>query len=99
MGKSTFIQRAFDLRTPPHSPFAQRKMSIDGNVYVVRLIELKYGDLDIDDDKRICWPTVIEDVAVPNIDGAFILYDVMNKGSITNLLEALGQYRAVVDHK
>lgn len=94
VGKSTFVQRAFDLRAPPHTPFTSRKMSIDGNVYVVRLIELTYDDLDLDDEKRICWPDVLDSLPVPTIDGAFTLYDVMNKESLVQVPETLSKFAA-----
>jgi ribosome-binding ATPase YchF (GTP1/OBG family) len=91
VGKSTFIQRAFDLRTAPPTPFTSRKMSIDGNVYVVRLIELSYHELDLDDEKCICWPDVINGTPVPAVDGAFTLYDVTNKESLVQVPETLSK--------
>lgn len=91
VGKSTFIQRAFDLQTIPSSPFTLRKMSIDGNIYLVRLIELAYDDLDLDDHKRIRWPDTIGGTPVPVIDGAFTLYDVMNRESLVQVPETLSK--------
>jgi hypothetical protein len=91
VGKSTFIQRAFNLRIIPTSHFTVRKMSIDGNVYLVRLIELAYDDLNFDDHKRICWPDTIDGTPVPIIDGAFTLYDVMNKESLVQVPETLSK--------
>jgi len=94
VGKSTFIQRSFDLRALPDSPFTSRKMSIDGNVYVVRLVELAYDDLDLDEHKRICWPDTIAGNPVPVIDGAFTLYDVLNRDSLGEIPDALGKWLA-----
>jgi len=94
VGKSTFIQRSFDLRALPNSPFTSRKMSIDGNVYVVRLVELAYDDLDLDEHKRICWPDTIAGNPVPVIDGAFTLYDVLNRDSLGEIPDALGKWLA-----
>jgi len=91
VGKSTFIQRAFDLQTIPSSPFTLRKMSIDGYIYLVRLIELAYDDLNLDNHKRICWPDTIGGMPVPVIDGAFTLYDVMNKESLVEVPETLSK--------
>jgi GTPase SAR1 family protein len=91
VGKSTFIQRAFDLQTIPSSPFTLRKMSIDGNVYLVRLIELTYDDLNLDDHKRICWPDTIGGTPLPVIDGVFTLYDVMNRESLVQVPETLSK--------
>jgi hypothetical protein len=91
VGKSAFIQKAFDLRNPPPVSISSRKMSIDGNVYVVRLIELSYNDLDLDHENRICWPEAVEGAPMPCIDGAFTLYDVMNKESLVQVPETLSK--------
>jgi hypothetical protein len=93
VGKSTFIRRALDLARPPPTSFTSRKMSIDGNVYLVRLVELNYHDLDLDDENCICWPDVVKGTPVPPIDGAFTLYDVMNKESLVQIPETLGRTR------
>jgi len=95
VGKSTFIQRAFDLRSLPDSPFTSRKMSIDGNVYVVRLVELTHDDLDLDEHKRICWPDNVDGSPVPVIDGAFTLYDVLNRDSLGQIPETLSKWLAL----
>jgi hypothetical protein len=64
-------------------------MSIDGSVYVVRLIELTFNRLDLDDENRICWPETVNGAPMPFIDGAFTLYDVMNKESLVQVPETL----------
>jgi hypothetical protein len=89
VGKSAFIQKAFDLRSPPLTSISSRKMSIDGNVYVVQLIELSYSDLDLDHESRICWPDTVDGAPIPCVDGAFTLYDVMNKESLVQVPETL----------
>lgn len=66
-------------------------MSIDGNVYVVRLIELSFSELDLDNESRICWPDTANGQAMPYIDGAFTLYDVMNKESLVQVPETLSK--------
>ena len=91
MGKSTFVRHAFDLSSSPAAPFTFRKMSIDGSVYIVRLVELTYDDLDTDSDSRISWPEVLNGVPVPAIDGALTLYDVMNKESLAQVPQTLGK--------
>lgn len=89
VGKSAFIQKAFNLQSPPTTAISSRKMSIDGNVYVVRLIELSFNELDLDDESRICWPDSVNGASIPYIDGAFTLYDVMNKESLVQVPETL----------
>ncbi|KAE9992368.1 hypothetical protein EG327_009322 [Venturia inaequalis] len=97
VGKSAFIQKAFNLQSPPTSAISSRKMSIDGSVYVVRLIELSFNELDLDDESRICWPDSVNGASIPYIDGAFTLYDVMNKESLVQVPETLqGIYNASI---
>lgn len=67
-------------------------MSIDGNVYVVRLIELSFSELDLDNESRICWPEIVNGQQMPLIDGAFTLYDVMNKESLVQVPETLSEF-------
>ena len=91
VGKSAFIQKAFNLQNPPSNAISSRKMSIDGNVYVVRLIELSFSELDLDNESRICWPDSVNAQPTPYIDGAFTLYDVMNKESLVQVPETLSK--------
>lgn len=92
VGKSAFIQKAFNLQAPPTTAISSRKMSIDGSVYVVRLIELSFNELDLDDEDRICWPDSVNGASIPYIDGAFTLYDVMNKESLVQVPETLRKF-------
>jgi hypothetical protein len=96
VGKSTFIKQALDLEEMPATPFTSRKVQMDGTVYVVRLIEVNYGDLDLDDEKCICWPDTVGNTPVPHIDGAFTLYDVTCKDSLLQVPETLSEYPAVI---
>jgi hypothetical protein len=92
VGKSAFIQKAFNLQSPPTTAISSRKMSIDGSVYVVRLIELSFNELDLDLEGRICWPESVNGAPIPYIDGAFTLYDVMNKESLVQVPETLSKF-------
>ncbi|EKG21694.1 Ras-like guanine nucleotide exchange factor [Macrophomina phaseolina MS6] len=85
VGKTRFIDRAFDLRSRAGGRTATRKMSIDGTVYTVRLVEIPFEELDIEHDDRICWPEKIDDSPAPRIDGALMLYDVMNQESLAQV--------------
>jgi hypothetical protein len=91
VGKSTFIQQAFDLAQMPLIAFTRRKMSLDGTIYIVRLIEMGYNDLDMDEDQCICWPDTLDEHPVPAIDGAFTLYDVTNRDSLMQMPETLSE--------
>jgi hypothetical protein len=83
------VEKAFDLRELPPDSFTRRKMSLDGKIYAIRLIELGYDDLELNDEKCICWPDVINGEPVPPIDGAFTLYDVTSRDSLVQVPDAL----------
>ena len=89
VGKSSFIQRVFDHRAPPTLTVTPRKMSIDGEEYTVRLIELPFDELDFDLDNHITWPDMADNRPMPPIDGVLALYDVMNKESLADVPETL----------
>lgn len=91
VGKSTFLQNALDLPSLPPSQAAERKIPIDGSLYLVRLLELPIEDVDINDDETINWPDTIEDKMMPRVDGALALYDVQDKASVDELPEMLSE--------
>ena len=90
VGKSTFIQKALDMRQQPSSAFSAKKMSLDGVIYLVRLVELSFDDISIVDG-QIAWPKYSGDLKVPLADGILALYDVTNQESITRIPELLRQ--------
>lgn len=92
VGKSTFIQRALGLRGPPTSNISGARMSVDNVPYTVTLIELDLETFDLVADKRIQWPKQINGHIVPRMDGAFLLYDVMNRESIIELPPTLSMF-------
>ncbi|TKA39847.1 hypothetical protein B0A54_10197 [Friedmanniomyces endolithicus] len=89
VGKSTFVQKALDLPSLPPSQAAERKIPIDGNVYLVRLLELPIDDVDIDDDDIVTWPDTIADKVMPRVDGAIALYNVQDKDTFDDIPEVL----------
>ncbi|KAK0290907.1 hypothetical protein LTR35_001628 [Friedmanniomyces endolithicus] len=89
VGKSTFVQKALDLPTLPPSQAAERKIPIDGNVYLVRLLELPIDDVDIDEDDIVTWPDTIADKVMPRVDGAIALYNVQDKHTFDDIPEVL----------
>lgn len=66
-------------------------MRVDNAVYTVSLIELDLESFDIVAERRIQWPKQINGQIVPRMDGALLLYDVMNKDSIMELPPTLGE--------
>ncbi|QSZ33268.1 hypothetical protein DSL72_002856 [Monilinia vaccinii-corymbosi] len=89
VGKSTLIQRALGLRSLPNSIASSLRMSVDEVGYIVTLIELDLESFDIIPDRRIQWPKQINGHIVPRMDGALLLYDVMNRESIAELPQTL----------
>lgn len=92
VGKSTFVQRVLDLPYLPPSQATERKIPVDGNVYLVRLLELPIDDLDIDDEDPVTWPDTIEDKVMPRVDGALTLYNVKDRSSLENIPEMLSEW-------
>jgi hypothetical protein len=91
VGKTTFIQRAHDLRLPPKSALCARNLLVSNVLHTVRLIELDFDESLIANDKRITWPKRLDGEILPPIDGVLALYDVLNGDSIIKLPELLGK--------
>lgn len=68
---------------------SSKKMSLDGIVYVVRLFEISIDDTTIKDDGDIMWPTLGGNEKLPPADGALVLYDVTDRGSIVEIPDIL----------
>lgn len=90
-GKSTFIQCALDLKKPVTSSYSIKKVSLEGVVYLLRLLELQVDDLRSVKDFGIQWPRTISKEATPRIDGALVLCDVMDPGSLLDVSELLSK--------
>ncbi len=92
VGKSTLIQRALGLRSLPTSAASSLKMSVDNVIYTVTMVELDLESFDFNPDRRIQWPKQINGQIVPRMDGALVLYDVMNRESIIDLPQTLSRF-------
>ena len=92
-GKSTFIRCALDLKKPAASPISSKKMSLEGDVFLIKLVEIPIHTLEVLVD-QIGWPDAIEQEVVPRIDGVLALYDVTERQSIRNIPELLGESTA-----
>ena len=64
-------------------------MSLDGVIYLVRLLEVSLEDVTVADDRRIRWPNRVSDRDIPSVDGALVLYDVTNPDSISEVPDVL----------
>ena len=89
VGKSAFIQRALRLSRSPSTNINGIRLDVQGVPHIVTLIELELEAFDVDPTQPVRWPKQISGNMVPRIDGALILYDVMNKDSIRELPHTL----------
>ena len=84
-GKSTFVQCALDLKRPPASPMATKKVSLEGVISVLRLLEMHISDIVVNIDQGVVWPQAVGSQSMPRVDGVLVLYDVMNQGSLNRV--------------
>lgn len=74
VGKTTFIQSALDMKHPLSSRSTTKKMSLDGTVYVVRLVEVHADEVSPGSNGKLRWPRLGNDSPAA-IHGALILHD------------------------
>ncbi|TDZ65971.1 Ras guanine nucleotide exchange factor A [Colletotrichum trifolii] len=88
VGKSSFVQRVLGLSRPPITNASSVRMVVDNVTYGVSLIELDLEYFELNPLQPIQWPKQMNGHIVPRVDGALILYDVMNKESMKELPQA-----------
>ncbi|OJK00966.1 hypothetical protein ASPACDRAFT_77815 [Aspergillus aculeatus ATCC 16872] len=84
VGKSTFIESALDMKHSLSSRATTKKMSLDGTVYLVRLLEIDTLEISIGSNGEIQWPRLGGD-SPPSVDGVLVLHDVTQPGSLSNI--------------
>lgn len=89
VGKSTFMQRALDLKSFPRSAITSKKVSLEGSISIVRLIELDVTEISIIDN-ALRWPKIVDGYPVLRIDGLLLLYDVLHYATFDALPAVLG---------
>ncbi|WYZ37493.1 hypothetical protein EsH8_II_000999 [Colletotrichum jinshuiense] len=89
VGKSSFVQRVLGLSRPPITNASSVRMVVDNVTYGVTLIELDLEYFELNPLQPIQWPKQINGHIVPRVDGALILYDVMNKESMKELPQTI----------
>ena len=92
VGKSTFIHQALGLRQSTISQVSARKMSLDGIIHIVRLFECNTAGVDPKDSHQLPWSDLVRGLEEIRIDGALVLYDVMNHHSLAAVPDVLGKF-------
>ena len=88
-GKSTFVQCALDLKRPSTSPSATKKVSLEGIVSILSLLEIQLSDFIINSEQDFVWPRTVGD---QHVDGALVLYDVMDQSSLNRVPYVLSEF-------
>ena len=91
VGKSTFIECALDLKRPLSAPIATKKVSLEGVISTLRLIEIPLGKLIVSPEEGLVWRDAIGGQDTQRVDGALAVYDVMNQDSLNRLSAILGE--------
>lgn len=89
VGKTTFITSALDMRHPATSRTTTKKMSLDGSVYLVRLLEISSKEIVLD-TKGPLWPRFGSDPSPPMIDGVLVLHDTTQPAVFPETVNLLG---------
>jgi hypothetical protein len=89
-GKSSFIKCALDMKNTPSSFLTKKKMSLDGSVYMVRLLEIDLQKVTLSQDQSIVWPRLEKDAAPPVVDGVLLLHDATQPDNFDEAKELIG---------
>lgn len=74
------------------SPSATKKVSLEGVVSVLRLLEIQISDLTINAERDIVWPRTVGGQSTPPVDGVFVLYNVMDEQSLSRVPNVLSEF-------
>ena len=66
-------------------------MSLDGVIYLVKLIEIPLDEIVLSKG-RVIWPKTVDGQPMPPVDGVMILYDVTTRNSVSEFPGLLGTY-------
>lgn len=89
-GKSSFIKCALDMKSTPASFSTRKKMSLDGSVYVVRLLEIDLRQVTFNEDQSIAWPRLEKGNAAPIVDGVLLLHDATQPDKFSEATSLIG---------
>lgn len=85
------------MKNPLSSRSTTKKMSLDGTVYVVRIVEISTKEITIGRNGELEWPRIGTDATSPKvIDGVLVLHDVTQPASLSELTDLLGMFHGVL---
>ena len=64
-------------------------MSLDGSVYIVRLLEIDSKKVKLDSEKKIIWPRLAKDNSTPDIGGVLLLHDATQPNNLDSATDFL----------
>ena len=91
VGKSTFVRCALDLKKTSTSSVSCKKVSLEGKISTVRLLEIGFEELEVTADTELHWPARVGDYDIAVIDGVLALYDVKDLSSISRIPALLSE--------
>ncbi|KAL3463396.1 ras guanine nucleotide exchange factor domain-containing protein [Aspergillus heterothallicus] len=94
VGKTTFIQSALEMKHPLSSRSTTKKMSLDGTVYVVRLLKVHASEVSLGNDGKMRWPRLGND-SPALVDGVLLLHDASRPTSRLETLRIIDILTAV----
>jgi hypothetical protein len=77
------------MKQPLSSRTTTKKMSLDGTVYLVRLLEMDTKDIIIGNDGHLGWPRAGNESPFA-VDGALVVHDVTRSVGLPELTRLLG---------
>ena len=83
-GKTTFIQKALGTKQPMTSPNQAKKMSLDGQIFMINLTEVPIEDIGFVKGS-VKWPSKVGDIDIKTVDGVLALYDITKKESLARI--------------
>jgi GTPase SAR1 family protein len=92
VGKSTFIQQLRRAPRPSSAHVTTSRYDVDGTTYLVTLVELDLESIiELDPNQPVHWPKQIGGHMIPRLNGALILYDVANQGSMREVAPIMSE--------
>ena len=82
---------ALDLKETSTSSVSCKKVSLEGKISTVRLLEINFEELEVPEDRNLHWPARIGDYDTAVIDGVLALYDVKDQSSISRIPALLSE--------